>query len=97
MPLSYDESSSLMTDMAFRGRVKVAVLRFAAYIADEGPGTPAHNTRLRWANTAFQNPDAIAMQAQPITVMDPSVQDQGAAIPDDQLQGAVENALQKML
>jgi len=30
-----------MTDMAFRGRVKVAVLRFASYIADEGPSAPA--------------------------------------------------------
>jgi len=86
-----------MVDFAFRNRVKVAVLTFASYVFGEPPSTPAHNTRIKWAQNAVQNPDTVAAQAQPPTVMDPAVQQDGANVSDSALQGAVENALQKLL
>jgi hypothetical protein len=95
--MTYEESAALMTDMAFRGRVKVAVLKFADSIMIEASSVPAHNTRERWATTALQNPDAIAGQIQPPTIMDPAVQQDGADITDLALQAAVEGTVNKIL
>jgi hypothetical protein len=95
--MTYEESAALMTDMAFRGRVKVAVLKYADSIMIELPSVPAHNTRERWATTAMQNPDAIAAQIQPPTIMDPAVQQDGATITDAALQSAVEGTVNKIL
>jgi len=86
-----------MTDSAFRGRVKVAAVKFADSITIEATTVPAHNTRLRWAQSTFQNPDMAAGQIQPPVVMDPAVQLDGAAISDAALQGAVEGVVNKML
>jgi hypothetical protein len=97
MALTYDESSALMTDIPFRGRIKVACLNFAQYIADEAPSVDGHVSRLRWAQQTYLNPDAAALQVQAPTVMDPNVQAQGGTIPDDQLQSAVENTVKKFI
>jgi hypothetical protein len=97
MALTYEESFTLMQDPTFRGRVKVAVLKFADSIMGEAPTVPAHNTRLRWASGAFQNPDAVAAQtAQPV-VMDSAVQAAGATVTDVALQGSVEAVVNKMM
>jgi len=97
MALSYDESNALMQDANFRGRVKVACLKFADYITNEGPSVTAHNTRFKWAQRTYQNPDQSAFEATPGTVMDPNVQSQGAAIDDATLQTAVETTLNKLM
>ena len=97
MALTYEESATLMSDLAFRNRILVACLTFANYIIGEDPITPAHNTRLRWAQTTFVSPQAAAAQVQPEVVMDPVVQTDGAAVTDPQLQSAVENAVNKIL
>ena len=97
MALTYEESATLMRDIAFQNRILVACLTFANYIIGEDPVTPAHNTRLRWAQSTFSAPQNAAAQAQPETVMDPLVQTEGAAVTDPQLQSAVENAVNKML
>ena len=97
MALNYDQSAALMTDFAFRGRVKVACLKFADYIANEAATTPAHNTRYRWAQGCMMNPDNTATQVQPPTVMDGAVQTAGSTITDDALQSAVEGVIGKML
>jgi hypothetical protein len=86
-----------MIDMTFRGRVKVAVLKYADSIMIEASSVPAHNTREKWAMSAMQNPDMVAGQIQPPTVMDPAVQAAGAAIEDIALQGAVEAVVNKLL
>src|SRR5262249_44120950 len=96
-PLTYAESAALMIDTEFRGRVKVACLKFANSIMDEAPTVPAHNSRLRWATSCFQQPDLIAGQVQPPTVMDVAVQNAGAAIDDTTLQGSVEATVNKMM
>jgi hypothetical protein len=97
MALTYDESAALMTNAAFRGRIKVAALKYANSIMGEPITTPAHNTRERWAMNTFQNPEIVAGQLQPPTVMDVAVQDAGAEITDAALQGSVETVVNKML
>jgi len=96
-PLDYDASSQLMNDPEFRGRIKVACLHFATYVSGEPTSTPAHNTRLRWAQECYAAPDAKAQQVQPPTVMEDNVQAQGDSINDADLQIAVETAIQNFL
>lgn len=95
--LSYDQSAVLMNDFEFRGRVKVSVLEYAKYIMDEATNTPAHTSRLRWAQQTYQSPDAVAQQLQPPVVMDTAVQTAGSAIDDVALQSAVEGVVNKLL
>ena len=95
--MTYDESAALMIDVAFRGRVKVACLKFADSIMGEAETVPAHNTRLKWAQSTFVNPEFAAAQVQPATVMDPAVQAAGATIDDAALQGSVETVINKMM
>ena len=95
--ITYEESAALMTDIAFRGKVKVACLKFADYILNEPVATPAHNTRIKWAQSVQAQPDMTAMTVQPPTVMDAAVQTAGAAIADVDLQSAVETTVNRLL
>jgi hypothetical protein len=95
--MTYTESAALMTDIAFRGRVKVSCLKYADSILVEATTVPAHNTRLRWAQNCFQQPDQVAAQVQPPTVMDAAVQSAGAEIDDAALQASVETVINKMM
>ena len=95
--MTYQESSELMVSAEFRGRVKVAVLKYADSIMIEASSVPAHNTREKWAVNTMQNPDFVAGQIQPPTVMDPAVQQDGAAVTDAALQAAVEGVVNKLL
>jgi hypothetical protein len=95
--MTYAESAALMTDPEFRGRIKVAVLKFADYIFNEPVATPAHNTRMKWAQGAQANPDMVAAQVQPPVVMDTQVQADGAVILDAALQIAVETTVNRLL
>jgi len=96
-PLDYDTSAQLMNDMAFRGRIKVAITKFATSIQDEASSVPAHNSRFKWANGALTNLDFQVQQFAPAVVLDPAVQTAGDAIDDTGLQGATETAIQKQL
>jgi hypothetical protein len=95
--MTYIASNELMNDMTFRGRVKVACLKYADSIMIEASTVPAHNTRERWALSTMQQPDMIASQIHPPTVMDPAVQEAGADILDSALQAAVEGTVNKIL
>lgn len=101
--LTYEESATLMTNAIFQGRVKVACLTYARYITDEGANTPAHSTRIRWAQQTLMMPDAAAGQVSPTVVMDAAVQaaaidaDGDSTIDDPGLQSATENAVNKIL
>lgn len=97
MALSYEDTSTLMNDVTFRGRVKVACLKYADYIWAEAASTPGHSSRIKWAQQTFNMPDGSAAQITPAVVMDPAVQDQGSAINDAGLQSATENAINKIL
>jgi len=95
--MDYTESAALMQDAAFRGRIKVAVLKYSGFIQIEDPSTMAHSSRYRWAQTAAQQPDLTAQQLQPMVVMDPQVQLEGAAVEDTELQTAVEGVVNKII
>lgn len=97
MALTYEQSATLMSDTTFRSRVKVACLTYARYITDEASTTPAHSTRVRWAQQTLMNPDGAVEQVTPTTVMDAAVQAAGSAITDPGLQSAVENSVNKLL
>jgi hypothetical protein len=95
--MTYKEQNALMTDIDFQGRIKVAALKFATSILDE-PGTvTAHNSRMKWAANAAQNPQLVAQTLQPNVVMDAKVQTDGANISDDDLQQAVEATANKLM
>jgi hypothetical protein len=95
--MTYEESAALSTDATFRGRVKIACLKFADSIMIEANSVAAHNTRVRWATQAITAPDQVAMQIQSSVVIDPAVEAAGADITDIALQGAVETTVNKML
>lgn len=97
MPLTYAESATLMSDPAFRDRVKIACLKYADYIANEASSVGAHNTRYKWALDAMKAPDATASGLTPTVVMQASVQDQGGAITDSDLQVAVELSVNRLM
>jgi hypothetical protein len=97
MALTYEDSALLMKDEVFRGRITVACLKYADYIVGEAASTPAHTTRTKWAQSTMSAPETAAMVVQPTVVMDPAVQQDGAAITDAALQSAVENTINKMM
>ena len=94
MAMTYLESAALMGDAEFRGRIKVAALKYADSIIS-GTGNTA--SKERWAQTVFQQPDQVAFQLQPPVVMDAAVQAAGSAIDDTALQGAVETVANKII
>lgn len=95
--MDYAGLASLMTDLDFRGRIKVAGLKFATSILNEPTDTAGHPGRYRWAQTMTLGPDGEAQRIQPTVVMDPAVQGPGAAIDDAALQSAVEATVNKFI
>ena len=95
--MTYEQSAALMLDVTFRGRCKVAVIKFADAIFNKQESAAGDNARLRWAQTTFQQPDMAAQQVQPPTVMDAAVQAAGSDVTDPALQAAVEAVVNKML
>lgn len=84
-----------MNDPAFRGKVKVAMLRYTDTILIEPDSTMGHTSRVRWAQQAMQQPEIWVSQLQPSVVMDPAIQESGAAATDAQLQAATEAVINK--
>lgn len=97
MTLDYTASAELMKDNAFIDRVKVACLRYADFILNEQPNTPAHSTRIRWAQSTTENPDHAAQTLTPPVVMDAQVQADGASITDSALQTTVETTINRLM
>lgn len=97
MALTYEESHLLMSEPTFRGRVRVACLHYSSYILNEPANTPAHTTRVRWAQNTALFSDNVATQMQPAVVMQDPVQLQGSKISDADLQTAVETVINKVM
>lgn len=95
--MTYEESAALMTDAAFRGKVKVACLKYADSILIQDVAVASHTSLVKWAQQCFQMPDSVAQQIQPPVVMDPAVQLAGADVGDTALQAAVEGVVNKSL
>jgi hypothetical protein len=97
MALDYAATAALMVNNAFRDRIKVACLKYATYIFDETASTPAHSTRIRWAQQTTAVPDATVTTITPTVCMDAKVQEDGDAITDAELQTSVETSVNKLL
>jgi hypothetical protein len=98
MAMTYEETNALAHDGTFRGRVAVACVHFANYITGELPSTPAHSTRIKWAQQTMLTPEIAVNQCIATVVNDTAVQAAGgAAITDDALQEAVETSINKLL
>ncbi len=95
MALTYDESAALMNDPAFRGKVKVAMLRYCDTILIESDSVMGHTSRVRWAQQAMMQPEMWVSQLQPNVVMDPAIQEAGTASTDAQIQAATEAVINK--
>lgn len=93
--MTYEELAALMNDPAFRGRVKVSMLRYCDTILIEPDSTMGHTSRVRWAQQAMQQPEMWASQLTPSVVMDPAIQQDGNAATDLQVQGATEAVINK--
>ena len=94
--MTYEESANLMTDLVFRGRIKVAMLKYVTYVFAEPPESAGHAARYRWSQAAAQQPDMQAASLQPLVVMDGQVQADGADITDAALQTSVEVVINKI-
>jgi hypothetical protein len=97
MALTYEETYALTKDAVFRGRVNVSCCHYATYITGEPTNTPAHATRYKWAQNTLLSPEMAVNQVIATVVDDDAVQEAGAAITDQALQGAVETAVQKLI
>jgi len=107
--LTYQESSDLTNDFKFRGKIKVAVLTFADYIYNEASNVTAHNSRYKWAQGAYQQPDMTAQGIHSVVVMDAGIQSAGlvddgtgtgnktSAATDAQIQTAVETVVNRII
>jgi hypothetical protein len=94
--MTFEESAALMNDPQFRGRIKVACLKYADYVVTSNlPGTGM--SLRRWADQTFTAPDVSAQQVQAAVVMDAAVQSTGPSIADPALQSAVETVVKKMV
>jgi hypothetical protein len=95
MAMTDEQSAALMNDMVFRGRIKSSALRYADTLLNRPVDTPGINQQRAWAKNTQAMPDTVAMQLQPVVVMDTAVQDAGASITDAALQVVVETAVNK--
>jgi len=96
--MTYEETFNLTKDQVFRGRVSVACVHFANYIVDEPSTTPAHSTRIKWAQNTLIAPDVAVQNCIATVVNDDKVQEAGgAAVTDPDLQMAVETSINKLL
>ena len=97
MALTSEESSALMNDFTFRGRVKASCVKYANAKLIVSSTALGFASGYRWATTCLDQPDQMAATVTPGTVMDPAVQEAGAAITDAALQGAVEGTVNKRI
>jgi len=96
MALTDAQSAALMADTEFTGRVKVSAIRYADTLTIQAVPASSHIRLLAYAAETFQSPAAMAQKLVPLVVMDAAVQDAGAMITDEALQGAVESTVNKL-
>ena len=77
MAMTSDESAYLQTELSFKGRVRVSLMRYATAILNEPTSTSRHKSGTDWAQDVYRNPDVRAQSYQPAVVMDPGIQQAG--------------------
>lgn len=94
MALSFAESAELINNLDFRGRVKVAALQYAAYLATVAGNS---NSKQQWAQRTLQMPDQTAQTLVGPVVMNTNVQSLGANIDDQNLAASVQVVADMMM
>lgn len=81
----------LISNLDFKGRVTIAILRAATAIKNEDPSTPLHAQRLVWALAlnSFQTADAMAGQFLPNVIANPTISAAGPAATDGDIEFTV--------
>lgn len=92
--MTFEESAQLINDQAFRGRVKVAALLYAQYLSQQ---PNLGNAKQTWIRQTMQAPDQAAQLLSPNVVINPNVQQAGAAVTDANLQAAVQYVADAMM
>lgn len=87
MALTFLESATLMNNLDFINRVKVAALQYAQYIQLQ---SAIPNSKTSWAQRTIQQPDQTARVLTPGVVMNPNVQQAGEEVTDNNLSAAVQ-------
>ena len=95
MPMTYEQLAALTSDPVFRGKVKVAMLKYCDTMIIEPDNTTGHVSRDRWAKQAKQQPDMYAGQLQAGVCLDPAIQAAGGEATDIEIQGATEAEINK--
>ena len=104
MPIDYDQAGALQTNLPFGLRCKVALVKFANYIANEAPSVAQHNARLRFAGRVYDSAGPIARQIQVLVVAEQGIIDadidatDGDSTADDAtVQTAVETVANRLI
>jgi len=102
MALSYDQTSALMKDLQFQGKIKVAAVKYSDAIGIIDNQSVASRVNLvKWSFRCAQQPDMVANELQPYVVWDPKIQaadidENGhSLVSDADLQTAVETTVNK--
>jgi hypothetical protein len=95
--MTYDESALLMTNLEFRGRVKVSALKYAGSIMIRPTSTAAHNTRIRWAQIVTSNRTWSPTSCNRPSSWTRPFKADSADITDVALQTAVEGVVNQMM
>jgi len=77
MAMTSEESAYLMTELTFKGRVRVYLITYANTILNEPTTTSRHKSGVDWSEETIRNSDQRAFTYQPAVVMDPGIQQAG--------------------
>lgn len=89
--ITYTEGYDLLSDRVFADRVRYAILRTAAFILIENTQTPDHLARTDWASKVFAEKIQMPLRQMLMYVItDAAVAQDGSAVSDAALQGAVD-------
>jgi len=99
--MTYEESATLSNDFAFRGRIKIASVKYSDAVGIQTTPVSQRTALVKWSFRCAQQPDQVAAELQPYVVMDAAIQAAGvdengkSLVTDTALQAAVEATVNK--
>jgi len=90
-----------MNDFTFRGRIKVASVKYSDAVGIQTTPVSQRAALVKWSFRCAQQPDQVAAELQPFVVEDAAIQDAGvdaegkSLATDTALQAAVEATVNK--
>lgn len=89
MALNLADRVTIMSAATMQARVKAAVVQYALYLLGGTPTAP----QATWAKATMDDPDAMGRRVAPHLLDNPDYLTAGTGVTDQQLQGAVEAAV----